>query len=724
MQAQLTGTELEPTLEITFSAGERHCATGEPLSEWVRQWPTARRLHVVRDVDEQIAQSTWQLRSLAAGALTEAGYVLPGGAEEATRPLAGLHPSLAGYARVLPRLTDVLVTGGLLPDSAHYDPGSRSWELPLRDLAAREGISLTDALQRALLAAIAAPVAASIGKPDPAPKPMPASTLRAAVPGQLFLPGQNPAVARAAQIVSGSDGSNLEAHLATLRAATGGIPDWFGLALDPYQVAGALGAAAGHRMLGDAPGLGKTRQILCAAAIMRAQRVIILTPPTVVTHWAREAEASHLADNPDSPGGVVLAFQSTRKIPDLPERGVLIVPDTLIASRPELLKQLIAWNPEVVALDEAHRIKTWDSRRGLACRKLAAAATTLRIAASGTPMFANTEELAGPLDFAGLLKPVFGGYGAFTDEYARKSKFGWTARKLKLPQLKAELDAHCWVRRTKEQVMKDLPPKRRVAEFIDVDIKLFTEAHAQVNRKIDRWLRTFAATKQRQPNLTEIDEWAHAEVGLITLMRRAAGLAKIPAAVAMIVDWVRETTEFDAAGNPVYTRPLIVWTHHHEVSAAMAAALPASVGTAKSIIGGTPQSVRTQIVDDFQAGKIPVLVASIHAAGVGLTLTAASDCLVTECDWTPSVISQLEDRIHRRGAVRPITITTLIAPGTLDEQIQQTLARKARILEEVMTGADHHVATAAKKDDYAPGAGILAGMILVRLAQYAMTVVP
>jgi SWI/SNF-related matrix-associated actin-dependent regulator 1 of chromatin subfamily A len=100
----------------------------------------------------------------------------------------------------------------------------------------------------------------------------------------------------------------------------------------------------------------------------------------------------------------------------------------------------------------------------------------------------------------------------------------------------------------------------------------------------------------------------------------------------------------------------------------------------------------TRLVDDFQAGKIPVLVCSISAAGVGITLTKASDMLFVETDWTPALITQAEDRCHRIGQEKHVICTTLIASGTLDEHIQSVLRKKAQILDAVMAGGDHAVA--------------------------------
>src|SRR5699024_3429749 len=98
------------------------------------------------------------------------------------------------------------------------------------------------------------------------------------------------------------------------------------------------------------------------------------------------------------------------------------------------------------------------------------------------------------------------------------------------------------------------------------------------------------------------------------------------------------------------------------------------------------------VVDDYQAGRVPVLVASIHAAGVGITLTRGCDAFFAETDWTPAIIAQAEARQDRRGQTRPVTCTTFHAPGTLDERVQAQLVRKGEELDEMMPDADDDVA--------------------------------
>ena len=79
------------------------------------------------------------------------------------------------------------------------------------------------------------------------------------------------------------------------------------------------------------------------------------------------------------------------------------------------------------------------------------------------------------------------------------------------------------------------------------------------------------------------------------------------------------------------------------------------------------------------------------------------------------MVSQAEDRLHRIGQTNHVIVTTMIAPGTLDEPIQAVLARKARVLEAVMRGGDHHVAVMGDEergsDDRATAASLLAGIV-------------
>jgi hypothetical protein len=261
--------------------------------------------------------------------------------------------------------------------------------------------------------------------------------------------------------------------------------------------------------------------------------------------------------------------------------------------------------------------------------------------------------------------------------------------------LKELLDGHVWVRRRK--VMPTA--KRRYVEFLDPDMSVWRTANSDVHATIDRFLGAFESSMGRPPDDDEITDWARGEMGLVTQMRRAAGLAKAAGIAERAATWVEGYTQVADDGNAVYERPLIIWTWHQEVSEALGRAVPARIGGAGVIIGSTKPAERSRLVDAYQAGTIPVLVCSIPTVGVGVTLTRGSDAWFAETDWTPALVSQAEDRQWRRGQRRDVRVTTFVAPGTLDERIQNTLARKAGDLDQVLTDGDNEVSVLERSSD-------------------------
>lgn len=483
-----------------------------------------------------------------------------------------------------------------------------------------------------------------------------------------------------------------------------------------------------------------TRQALAAASLRRSHRTVIVVPPVVVTNWVKETEESSLAKNCH---GDIVMFRAGRKERPFPDRGVVVIPDSLMTSRPHLVQQAIDWAPEVFVYDEAHRARNWESKRSEVMRAFSEQLPPdcLRIAISGTPLFSQPHELASILAITGHLDPVFGGYSNFLTEYSKQNHFkAWVAQKKKLPQLRQRLSEHVWVRRLKADVLKDLPPKSRVGVFVDVDLKDYRKAHDEVIDKITDWLVAFwdekaeeaakiladpkvspevkAKAGPRWPNGEEKDSWARQQIGLMSPLRKAAGVAKVPVALDTINDWVASNRlDTPAADGSLYDRPLLVWAHHQEVIAALKDGIAAAnkdVQVAVEIIdGATPAATRGAIVDRFQAGKIGVLIASNTAAGVGITLTRGSDMIFVETDWTPAIVSQCEDRQCRIGQTQPVICKTLIAPETLDQRIQKVLLTKAEVLNEVLGGTEADVAVASTEDDLVAPSEIILALIEV-----------
>ena len=459
-----------------------------------------------------------------------------------------------------------------------------------------------------------------------------------------------------------------------------------------FQKAGAYAVAAGRTCLFDEPGVGKTFQSLAAARILDARRLLIVCPPLLTTNWAREAA---IAGFPEA-----VVFRTGRKEPQLPDVGVAIISDSTLAARPETARRVAEWRCDVMIVDEAHRLKTIGSARSEAVLTVGMSAKHAPIVITGTPIFAAPHELVPLLELSRFLCPVFGGRSQFLEDFCRQDRLGnWKAKKAALPRLKSMLRREVWVRRRKVDVLPQLPPKRRRDLVLDVPLTEYRRAHKECISKVQAWLTWFENFHGRPPTAEDREEYAK-KVGfeLISQMRRAAALVKVKPAIELMLEHVRSTGFQEEGGKREYMRPLIVWAHHLDVIHALYEALPAELGQAAVIYGNTSDRERDAIVAQFQEGRIPVLIAGITKAGVGITLTRSSDAIFVETDWTPGIVKQAEDRTNRIGAVNPSQYTTLVARGTLDELIQRILLSKTEVIDAVLDSSDGGVAVLAKAD--------------------------
>lgn len=455
-----------------------------------------------------------------------------------------------------------------------------------------------------------------------------------------------------------------------------------------FQLASAYAAHHGRSLLALPMGSGKTPTSLAVAALAESQRLLVVAPPVAITNWGKETRRAlepifSTYDTEDTApsgkagehGAHIRAIHAGRKTPELPEVGAVVIPDSLL-QRDDLREAIEQWEPDFLLVDEAHRFRTWDAQRSIAIRSLA---STLpigrRVAITGTPMLNHPGEMANLLAITGQLYTVFGSRASFFSKYTLSDKWGKVkARKKSLPALGRIMDAHCWVMHAKEDVLPHLPKKHRVFLEVDVDLAGYREAHSEViDSIIERFGGDDAMAEASRGDLDEfIDE---AGVGLLSPMRKASGLAKIATATEMI-------EEMRAADDS----PIIVFAHHKEVVKALADSAPGRVAV---IDGGTTAEKRGKIQAAFQDGEIDVIVASIAAAGVAITLTAAHRLLFVENDWTPALNGQAEDRAHRIGQKESVEVNNLIAAGTLDEHLHQVLANKIDDLVD-LTGTESH----------------------------------
>jgi SNF2 family DNA or RNA helicase len=312
----------------------------------------------------------------------------------------------------------------------------------------------------------------------------------------------------------------------------------------------------------------------------------------------------------------------------------------------------------VVVLDEAHMCKGAKTQRTRAAAALCKAALKQGGRAwllTGTPVQNRPAELRVVLSVAGLFEEAFGSYTAFCTAFGGVMAAQSSAAKAG-PAV-AEALARVALRRTKDEVARDLPAKSYEDRTVELEGKAAALAEALAATICDRLAAEGVADLDLLPPAEreaaiERALSASSDIGDVSAARRVLALAKLPAAMA-------EVEACEEAGEP-----LVVATTCRDA----ALAIGSRAGWA-CIVGGVEQEERTRIVAAFQAGDLKGIALTIRAGGTGLTLTRASRFLFVDLDWNPAQNAQAEDRIHRIGQERPCTIVTLVGDCWIERRV-------------------------------------------------------
>lgn len=479
----------------------------------------------------------------------------------------------------------------------------------------------------------------------------------------------------------------------------------------PFQRAGVAYLVRARRALqGDEMGLGKTVQTLAALETLEAFPAVIVCPAGLLLNWERECQAwlPHRSVSVFSPSNE--AAKSNPPSIRTPSRQSSCAklakihtkfeqPEILLVSYALLHKyvdKLRARGNQAVAFDEGHKLKDRKTQCAKAARRLRLR-VPIRFIITGTPMLSSPSELIEPLTILGRLDDL-GGFDHFAARYCQAKEVertvrGGEKRKLwdfsgaaNLPELAGRLRATCMVRRRKRDVLTELPPRRLAMLPVEIDHRAeYDEAQRDVLRWIARRAGRDPAFRMTIAGLDEdaqiaavlvhaqeaIDRASQAqELVRLNALRQIAAKGKL----ATAEEWIRDFQEDSPR------EKLVVFAWHREVLTALAAKFGAPV-----IDGETPMARRQAIVDTFQLSTLnpqpSTLCVNLQAGGLGLTLTAASNCLVLELPWTPALLDQAIDRLHRIGQRAAVTAWLMLGRRTIDYPIWQLLQRKRTITE-------------------------------------------
>jgi hypothetical protein len=423
--------------------------------------------------------------------------------------------------------------------------------------------------------------------------------------------------------------------------------------LHPFQRAGVRYALARRRtFIADEQGLGKTVQALATLEADDAFPAVVVCPASMKLTWEREA-GIWLPDR----RVVVLDGRTGGTWDEAADRAEIVVLNYDILEAH--LRRLLDSAPRALILDESHYVKNPRAGRTKAALELAAGMPddALRLALTGTPILNRPDELIAQLRVLGRLREF--GSGARLSRRFRAAgsddRLHWNLRAL------------CYVRRTKQQVLPQLPSKRQDT----VPVLLSNEHDYRLAEEdVIAWLQTLPL------DLGTLDAKIAAALRaeqLVRLnnLRQLAAHGKLPTALAWIADFL-ESGE-----------PLVVFAEHIATQKAVIERFP----SAAHILGADTTQARQRAVDAFQREDGPqLIVCSMRAASQGITLTRASNVAFLELDWTPARHDQAEDRLHRIGQESAVTAWYLLAPNTIDETMAELLQRKRSLIDAVTDG--------------------------------------
>lgn len=427
-------------------------------------------------------------------------------------------------------------------------------------------------------------------------------------------------------------------------------------------------------IIGDEPGLGKTLQSIGIVDTANAYPCLVICPSSLKINWQREFEkftdksALVLDNNVRTTWGYLLSmgvhqvaivnYESLRKFFVWDIRG----------GKQFRLKDVV-FNPQIQAfksiiIDESHRVKDPSAQQTIFTKGLSVGKDWC-ILLSGTPVVNRPEDLIAQLSIMNRLGE-FGGRAKFIADYCTDPKDKTAEPAVPLSELSRQLYDTCMIRREKAKVLPQLPDKTRVDLYIEISN----------DKEYNLAAEDLAAYLQEY---TECTDWEirrkmrmEALVKFMTL-RSLATKGKI----AQAVDFIR--TFLDSG------KKLIVFCSLHEVVDELQKVFPRAV-----TVTGSDSAVNKQAsVDAFQNNpNVQLIICSIKAAGVGLTLTAASDVAFIELAWTYADCCQCEDRAHRIGQKDNVTCYYLLGRGTIDHTIYRLIHRKKSIANEIMNADD------------------------------------
>jgi superfamily II DNA or RNA helicase len=457
--------------------------------------------------------------------------------------------------------------------------------------------------------------------------------------------------------------------------ASGKLAQLLKVPLYRYQADGALFAVrAGRALIGDEMGLGKTVQAIAATEILArhfgVSRVLVVCPTSLKYQW--QSEISRFSGREAR----VMAGGRAQRQKDF------TVDDFCKITNYEKLKpdlDLIAqWAPELVIVDEAQRIKNWNT---IAARALKRVDSPYALVLTGTPLENRLEELISIVQFVDQHR--LGPTWKLLHEHQVKDEFGRVTGYTGLEKIGQTL-APILIRRRRSDVLAQLPG--RTDQNLLVPMTQMQLVHHKENADIvaqivNRWRRTKFLSDTDQRRLTCALQNMRMSCNSTYLLDQETDHGVKADELAALLDGVFVQPDAKAV---VFSQ----WTRTHDI--VIRRLDDRGIGYV-SFHGGVPSEKRPALVERFRADPDCRVFLSTDAGAAGLNLQHASTLVNMDLPWNPALLEQRIGRIHRMGQKRPVQIVNFVSKGTIEEGMLSVLAFKRSLAAGILDGGQGEI---------------------------------
>jgi SNF2 family DNA or RNA helicase len=444
----------------------------------------------------------------------------------------------------------------------------------------------------------------------------------------------------------------------------------------PYQTEGVLFcAAAGRSILADDMGLGKTIQAIGVAQLMQeymqVQKVLIICPTSLKYQWQSEIEKFTTVKATVIEGNFLKRQQLYKEDGNLYKIASyhMAVND---------LDMINAFQPDLIILDEAQRIKNWQTKVSQSIKKLQ---SPYALVLTGTPLENKLQELYSLVQFVNPL--LLGSLYNFISQHEQADETGKVTGYKNLHEIKVQLK-DILLRRTKKQVLQQLPTRMDKNLFVEITQQqkdIHDEYGEMVRKIVNRWKKMgFLKEEDRQRLMIALNMMRMVCNSTYILDQQTNHQTKLDELFNILEELIATGDE-----------KIVIFSQWERFTRLIALELDRlKIGYA-NLNGTIPSNKRKALFDRFNNEEGCRIFLSTDAGGVGLNLQAGSYLFNMDLPWNPAVLEQRIGRIYRHGQKRNVNIVNFVAQHTIEHGMLGKLKFKTALAEGILDNGETNI---------------------------------